>query len=174
MNLCVNWRVPKINSFILVCKIIWHTLFYIPIMPDFSDNEQNTRFLCSKLLKSSPVENYPKIIGAHCLFLWKYFDVKGLYVVVVIHRVVSDSATSWTAARQASLTFSVSQSLLKIMSIELVMPSNHSSCVAHFSSCPQSFPASGSFPMNQFFTSGGQSIGASAPILPITFRVDIL
>ena len=38
-----------------------------------------------------------------------------------------------------------------------------------FSSCPQSFPASGSFPMSQFFTSGGQSIGvsASASVLPM-------
>ena len=34
--------------------------------------------------------------------------------------------------------------------------------VAHFSSCPQSFPASGSFQMSQLFTSGGQSIGVSA------------
>ena len=37
-----------------------------------------------------------------------------------------------------------------------------SSSVALFSSCPQSFPASGSFPMNWLFASGGQSIGASA------------
>ena len=37
-----------------------------------------------------------------------------------------------------------------------------SSSVVPFSSCLQSFPASGSFPMSQFFTSGGQSIGASA------------
>ena len=37
-----------------------------------------------------------------------------------------------------------------------------SSSVFPFSSCPQSFPASGSFPMSQLFTSGGQSIGASA------------
>ena len=37
-----------------------------------------------------------------------------------------------------------------------------SSSVAHFSSCPQSFPASGSFQMSCFFPSGGQSIGASA------------
>ena len=37
-----------------------------------------------------------------------------------------------------------------------------SSSVTPFSSCSQSFPASGSFPMSQFFTSGGQSIGASA------------
>ena len=34
-------------------------------------------------------------------------------------------ATSWTAARQASLSFTISQSLLKLMSIELVLPSNH-------------------------------------------------
>ena len=39
-----------------------------------------------------------------------------------------------------------------------------SSSVVPFSSCPQSFPASGSFPMSQLFTSGGQSIGVSASI----------
>ena len=37
-----------------------------------------------------------------------------------------------------------------------------SSSVVPFSSCPQSFPASGSFPMSQLFASGGQSIGVSA------------
>ena len=43
------------------------------------------------------------------------------------------------------------------------------SSVVPFSSCPQSFPASGSFPMSQFFTSGGQSIGVSAStsVLPM-------
>ena len=39
--------------------------------------------------------------------------------------VVSDSVTPWTAARQASLSFTIFLSLLKLMSIELVMPSNH-------------------------------------------------
>ena len=38
---------------------------------------------------------------------------------------VSDSATPWTAARQASLSITSSQSLLKLTSFELVMPSNH-------------------------------------------------
>ena len=42
-----------------------------------------------------------------------------------------------------------------------------SSCVVPFSSCLQSFPASGSFPVNQLFTSGGQSTEASASVLPI-------
>ena len=39
--------------------------------------------------------------------------------------VMSDSATQWTAARQASLSFTISQSLFKLMSIQLVMPSNY-------------------------------------------------
>ena len=44
--------------------------------------------------------------------------------------------------------------------------------VALFSSCPQSFPASGSFPMSRLFTSGGQSIGASASatVLPMNIQ----
>ena len=42
-----------------------------------------------------------------------------------------------------------------------------SSSVVPFSSCPHSFPASGSFPMNQLFAWGGQSIGASASVLPM-------
>ena len=58
-------------------------------------------------------------------------------------------ATLWTAAHQASLSFTISQSLLKLMSIELVMPSNISFSAIPFSSCPPVFPESGSFPMKQ-------------------------
>ena len=80
-------------------------------------------------------------------------------------------ATPWTAAPQASLSFTTSRSLLKLMPIELMVPSNH--LVLHFSllPCLQSFPASGSFPMSQLFASGGQTIrsstSASAPPLYI-------
>ena len=45
-----------------------------------------------------------------------------------------------------------------------------SSSVVPFSSCFQSFPTSGSFPVSQFFTSGGQSIGASASVLPMNIQ----
>ena len=75
--------------------------------------------------------------------------------------VVSDSATPWIAARQASLTITNFRSSLKLMSIESVMPAISSSVVP-FSSCPQSFPASESFPMSQLFAWGGQSTGVSA------------
>ena len=47
------------------------------------------------------------------------------YWLLFSHSVMSDSATPWTAAYQASLSFSISWSLLKLMSIELVMRSNH-------------------------------------------------
>ena len=81
-------------------------------------------------------------------------------------------ATPWTAAHQTSLSITNSQSLLKLMSIESVMPSKHLILCIPFSSHLQSFQASGSFPLNQFFTSGGQSIGASnsALVLPMNLQ----
>ena len=69
--------------------------------------------------------------------------------------------TPRTTAHQASLSITNSWSLLKLMFIELVMPSNHL-ILCHPFSHLQSFPASGSFPKSQFFTSSGQSIRVSA------------
>ena len=85
------------------------------------------------------------------------------------HSAVSDSVTSWVAAHQASLSITNPRSLLKLMSIESVMPSAISSSVVPFSSCPQSLPASECFPMSQLFAWGGQSIGVSAfaSVLPM-------
>ena len=74
----------------------------------------------------------------------------------------------WTAAHQDSLSFTISQRLLRLVCIESVRPSNHLILCWPFSSWLQSFPASGPFPMSQLFESSGQSIGAStsAPVLP--------
>ena len=79
-------------------------------------------------------------------------------------------ATSWTAAHQASLSITISQSLLKLKSMGWYFHLN--TCVIPVSSCLQSFSASRSFPVSQFFPSGGQSIGisASASILPINIQ----
>ena len=62
----------------------------------------------------------------------------------------------WTTACQASLFFTISRSLLKLTSISCPLRCHPtiSSSVVPFSSCPQSFPASGSFPMSWFFASG--------------------
>ena len=84
--------------------------------------------------------------------------------------------TEWTAALQASLSITKSWSLLILMSIESVMPSNHLILCHPFSSHLQSFPASGSFQMSKFFALGGQSIrvSASSSVLPKKFRTDFL
>ena len=70
--------------------------------------------------------------------------------------------TPWITACQPFLSITNSQSSLKLMPIKSVMPPTISSSVIPFSSCPQSFPASRSFPMSQLFAWGGQSIGVSA------------
>ena len=64
--------------------------------------------------------------------------------------------TSGTAACQASLSFTISRSLLKLMSIESIMSSNHLILCRPLVLLPSIFPRSGSFPMSRFFTSGSQ------------------
>ena len=90
----------------------------------------------------------------------------------VSHSILSDSLPSpWTAARQTSLFITNSRSLLKLMFIESVMPSKHLILYCPFSSCLQPFSTFiGCFPANQFFTSAGQSIGASASVLPVNIQ----
>ena len=81
-----------------------------------------------------------------------------------------------TTAHQASLSITNSWSFLKLMSIESVRPSNHLTLCYPFLLLPSIFqpfnpstPASGSFPVSQFFASGGQSTGVSAStsVLPM-------
>ena len=74
-----------------------------------------------------------------------------------------------TTAWQASLSITSSQSLPKLMSIELVMPSNHLILCCPLLLLPSIFPASESFQMSQLFASGGQNIGisASTSVLPM-------
>ena len=85
-------------------------------------------------------------------------------------------AAQWTAAHQAPLPITNSQSLLRLTSIESVMPSN---ILILFSFCLQSFPASGSFSVSQFFTSGPKVLELQLQHHPsneysglISFRVD--
>ena len=97
--------------------------------------------------------------------LWKEFSS------VQLLRHVRLFVIPQTTALQASLSTTNSQSLLKLMFIELATPSISSSVIP-FSSCPQSFPESGSFPVSQLFASGGQGIGlsASASVLPMNIQ----
>ena len=87
--------------------------------------------------------------------------------------------TPWTGAHEASLFITNSQNLLNLMSSSWWCHPTISSSVISFSSCLQSFPASGSFQTSQFFASGEQSHGFRFSISPfnqhsglISFRMD--
>ena len=81
-------------------------------------------------------------------------------------------ATPWIVARQASLSITNSWVYSNSCPFNRWCHLTNSSSVVTFSSHPQSFPASGSFQMSQFFSSGGQSIGVSAStsVLPMNIQ----
>ena len=118
--------------------------------------------------------------------VWNFSSIQSLSCVQL-------SSTPGTAARQASLSITNSHSLLKLMSIESVMPSNHLILCRPLLFLPSIFPSirvfsdyetdalptalrrltsSGSFQMSQLFASGGKSIGASALalVLPVNIQ----
>ena len=78
----------------------------------------------------------------------------------------------WTAARQASLSITNSQSLLKLMSIESVIPSNHLIFCRPLLLLPSIFPSIRVFSKVSIFVSGGQSIrvSAAASVLPMNIQ----
>ena len=78
----------------------------------------------------------------------------------------------WTTACQASLSITNSRSLLSLMSIELVMPSNHLILCHPLLLLPSSFPASGSFPVSRLFAAGDWSFRtlASESVLPMNIQ----
>ena len=102
-------------------------------------------------------------------FLW-LFTISVPFVARCLFQVRSDQllshvrlfATPWIAACQASLPITNSQSSLRLMSIESVMPSSHLILCCPLLLLPPIPPRSESFPMSQLFPWGGQSIEVSA------------
>ena len=81
-------------------------------------------------------------------------------------------AALWTAAHQAPLSFTISETSPRVMSVSQWCYLTTSSSSALFSSCPQSFLTSGSLPMSPLFASGGQSIGASASASDLPMNIE--
>ena len=95
-------------------------------------------------------------------------------VVVQLLSHIQFFATPWTATYQAPLSFTISWSLLKLMSLESMMPSSHFIlCHPILLLTSILYPVSGSFPMSWLFMSGGQSTVAlaSASALPVNSQV---
>ena len=104
----------------------------------------------------------------HLAKLIEVSDITGYYTAVIVVQSLNHVwifATSWNAAHWVSLSFTVSWSLLKLMTIDSVMPSNHL-ILCHPLLLFSIFPSIKAFPVSQLFASGGQRIGTSASVLP--------
>ena len=96
-----------------------------------------------------------------------------LLLLLFSSQVMANSVIPWTAACQAPLSSTLSQSLLKFIcscSLSWWCYLTISYSATRFFFCLQSFPASRSFPMSWFFELGAQSIRASASVLPMNIQ----
>ena len=107
-----------------------------------------------------------------CTVLYNTERKLHIYVMLFGCSVKSDSVTPWSVVHQASLSFTISWSLLRLLSIESVIPSNHPNLCHPLLLLPSIFPRIRVFSNDWLFTSGGQSIGvsASASVLPMNFQ----
>ena len=185
-----KWHLIKIKSFCTTKETISKVKRQPSEWEKVIANEATYKELISKIYKqllqlnsrkiNDPIKKWAKELNRH--FSKKDIQMankhikrcSSFFIIVAVQSLsrVRLFVTPWTAAHQAPLSFTISWSLLRLMSIESVMPSNLSPSVVPFSSHLQSSPASGSFPVSQLFTSGGQRIGvsASASVLPMKIQ----
>ena len=134
-------------------------------------------------LHSRWIVTFLPLNGKGKAFPWKYSFTPPLvlqplkkvpYAIVVVQSLsrVWLFVTPWTAACQVSQSYTISQSLLKLMPLSQWCHPTISSSVVPFSPCLNSLPASESFHMIRLFASDGQSIGASASasVLPMNYQ----
>ena len=114
----------------------------------------------------------PPSFSVEWFSFWIYLLIFVIIVVVQSLSCVRLFATPWTAAHQASLSFTISRSLLKLMSIVSMMPSNRLIFCCPLLLFSSVFPETGSLPVIWLFPSCGQSIGASASalVLPVNIQ----
>ena len=116
-------------------------------------------------------------IAIFCFVLFKLVPTSFAFIYSIVFSVFVQLlsyillfGTPWTAARQASLSFIISQRLLKLMSFESMMSSNHLN-LCSLLLLPSIFPSTRVFfPVSQLFSSGGPSIGVSALVLPMNIQ----
>ena len=129
---------------------------------------------CSGLSIINPVQEYKNItlynkVNLFLMFLFFFKCVIFVVVIVQLLCLVQLCVTPWTAVHQASLSFTIIWSLLKFMSIELVILSNHLILCHPLLLLPSIFPGIRVISNDLALLSGGQIVGASvsATVLPM-------
>ena len=118
-----------------------------------------------------PKENFCRQPVGFRLSQHKCWGGKSVFLLVVVQLLsyVQLFASPWTAAHQASLSSTISLSLLKLRAFESVMPSKHL-ILCHPLLLPSIFPSIRVFSNELVLHLGGQSIGASASVLPMNIQ----
>ena len=114
----------------------------------------NTRYLMLTISQFTWIWYSFRLISLVFRIVWfvrAYFSFNSVQLLSRVWLFV----TPWIAALQASLSITISRSSLRLTSMSPWCHPAISSSLVPFSSCPQSFPASGSFPMSQLFAWGG-------------------
>ena len=142
----------------IVCRILTHT-------QGANWNPHPLWWKC-RVLTTGPPGKFP-----HRIYFKKYLTLINSVVVVQLLSHVQLFATPWTAACQASLSFTISWGLLKLKSIESVMPSNHLILCHPLLLLPSIFPRTRVISNESSLPSGGQSIGASASALALPMNI---
>ena len=146
------------------------------LQPLSIENDSALYFLSSAFHKVQHCHSY-LLFPCACLkhSCWSFFCFSFAFwnnAVVQLPSHVRLFVTPWTAALQTSLSLTISQSLLKFMSIPLVMPSSHLILWGPLLLLPLIFPTIRVFSNELVFASGGQNIGASASasVLPMSIQ----
>ena len=167
LNPCGSrWRLT-ISSWPERRKVIQRKLGEVSVVIAESFNSEKTNF-------TVPLAQGHSLIQSTNLLIHYYNRVVMLdagFLLLFSHSVVSNSlqpqGLQYTRLSCLSLSPGVCSNSCSVS--EWCHPTISSS-VTPFSSCPQFFPASGSFPMSQLFASGGQTIGASVSVLPMNIQ----
>ena len=137
-----------------------------PAVIEFSLNSREGATLCSR--EDHSLQTVYKCRGNFKILWVEWKTCLPMLFIVRSLSHVQIFATPWTRAPQASLPFTIRVCSNSCPLSQWCYLTVSSSAALLF--CLQSFPASGSLPMSQLFTSGGQSIGDSASVLPMTIQ----
>ena len=168
-------------SRVCLCVTLWAIACQAPLTKGFSRQENWSRFPCLPPgdLPDAGIEPeslYVSFIGRLVLYHWYHLETlqnlwRQMYCCYSVPKSGPTLCNPWTAACQVSLSFTISLSLLRLMSIESVIPSNHFIVCHHLLLLPSVFPCIRSFPKSWVFESGGQGIGASALTLVLPMNI---
>ena len=140
--------------------------FQIPVNVDILNSFYES---CMFLMTYRMVNPFKKVFNFLCSDNLRKICIYGSYCFCSVAQSCPILATPWTIVCQASLSFAISWSLLNLMSIESVMPSNHL-VLCRPLLLPSIFPINRVFSSESLFASGGQNIGTSASIPPMNIQ----